>query len=45
MDEQSEKGAESKGFIWTQEAVSQLAVKDVESFIEHLADRYLTYKE
>jgi hypothetical protein len=40
MGEQSEKREESKGFVWTQEAV-----KDVEDFIEHLADKYLSYKK
>lgn len=36
---ESEKPSEKKGFVWTQEAI-----KDVEEFIEHLADKYLTYK-
>jgi uncharacterized membrane protein YjjP (DUF1212 family) len=40
MGEQSENTAEPKGFVWTQEAV-----KDVEGFIEHIADKYLTYKK
>jgi hypothetical protein len=35
-----EKKTEQQGFVWTQEAV-----KDVEDFIENLADRYLTYKK
>jgi len=30
---------EQKGFVWTEQAI-----KDVETFIEHLADKYLTYK-
>jgi len=34
------KPSEEKGFVWTREAV-----KDVEGFIEHLADRYLTFKK
>lgn len=34
MGEQSENTAEPKGFVWTQEAV-----KDVEGFIEHIADK------
>ena len=34
-----EKG-ETKGVVWTREAI-----KDVEEFIEHLADRYLAYKQ
>jgi len=40
MSEDSEKKEEQKGFVWT-----ETAVKDVEDFIEHLADRYLTYKK
>ena len=36
----SEEKGETKGFVWTREAI-----KDVEGFIEHLADRYLTYKK
>lgn len=40
MVQQPEKKDESKGFVWTQEAV-----KDVEDFIEHIADKYLTYKK
>jgi len=36
----SEEKAETKGFVWTREAI-----KDVEEFIEHLADKYLTYKK
>jgi len=31
---------EQKGFVWTEEAI-----KDVETFIEHLADKYLAYKK
>ena len=30
---------ETKGFVWTEKAV-----KDLEEFIEHLADKYLTFK-
>lgn len=40
MVQQPEKKNEPKGFVWTQEAV-----KDVEDFIEHIADKYLTYKK
>jgi len=36
----SEVKGETKGFVWTREAI-----KDVEEFIEHLADKYLTYKK
>jgi len=36
----AKKEEEPKGFVWTQEAV-----KDVEDFIEHIADKYLTYKK
>ena len=36
----SEEKGETKGFVWTREAI-----KDVEDFIEHLADKYLTYKK
>lgn len=36
----SEEKGETKGFVWTREAI-----KDVEDFIEHLADRYLTFKK
>jgi heme/copper-type cytochrome/quinol oxidase subunit 2 len=38
MREPSES-EEKKGFVWTEEAI-----KDVETFIEHLVDKYLTYK-
>lgn len=31
---------EQKGFVWTEQAI-----KDVETFIEHLADKYLDYKK
>jgi hypothetical protein len=43
MDEQRKQGkekTESRGFVWTPEVV-----KDLEEFIEHLADKYLTYKK
>lgn len=36
----SEGEVKAKSFVWTREAV-----KDVEEFIERLADRYLTYKK
>jgi len=36
----SEEKSETKGFVWTREAV-----KDLEEFIEHLADKYITYKQ
>lgn len=36
----SEEKGEAKGFVWTEKAI-----KDVEDFIEGLADRYLTYKK
>ena len=36
----SEEKSETKGFVWTEKAI-----KDVEEFIEHLADRYLTFKK
>jgi len=39
MGESVEKD-EAKGFVWTREAI-----KDAEGFIEHLADKYLTYKK
>ena len=40
MDEQPKKKDEPKSFVWTQEAV-----KDVEDFIEHIADKILIYKK
>jgi hypothetical protein len=40
MSEHSDQRTEKKGFVWTRDAV-----KDVEDFIEHLADKYLTYKK
>ncbi len=46
MDEKkkpSEEKGEIKGFVWTQEA--QEALKDVEGFVEHLADKYLTFNK
>ena len=36
----SEEKSEAKGFVWTEKAI-----KDVEEFIEHLADRYLAFKK
>ena len=36
----SEEKSEAKGFVWTEKAI-----KDVEEFIEHLADRYLALKK
>src|SRR4030042_877185 len=36
----SSENKEQKGFVWTEEAI-----KDVETFIEHLADKYLAYKK
>jgi hypothetical protein len=40
MGQPSDERTETKGFVWTPEAV-----KDVENFIEHLADKYLSYKK
>jgi len=36
----SEEKGETKVFVWTEKAI-----RDVEEFIEHLADRYLTFKK
>ncbi len=35
-----EENKVQQGFVWT-----ETAIKDVETFIEHLADRYLSYKK